>query len=479
MLVNARRSSGSLLVLDVLLHGPAPNLHSVCGPCSRIPHTLLDPEEGIEICVFAKDPARELKDKLLAVPVPGVTKVIGVSKLKKNYHEFKDRRTLASSYDAFFADERVIRMMPKLLGKTFYEKKKAPVPVRVDGAAAAVAKELAAARDSTYAWVGWGQTTSMRVGRSNMTPEQVADNVMAAVEPAVAHMPRKWRNVQSVYLQAANTVGLPVYKALPALNVAAVVDSDGEDDVDGGELEAAGMADALLLAQGGATDSEGDEDEEGDDVGSEVDDSDDADSDADAAPARAAKPSAKRSAVEAADGGRRAAAPASAASTSASASASAGSKRGSKAAAAAEQATASGSKQKADGAAAANGGAGKPTARPAEKEKDKGKVVGVKRKLSDAAVDAGVVGSAAPVAASKKPTAGAAAVPAAAAPAAKPKAAAKVEKPAAAAATGGAAGKRGGKTAATATKGGAAGGAAASAAAASAEATRVAKKRKA
>ena len=62
-------------------------------------------------------------------------------------------------------------MMPQLLGKIFYERKKIPVAVRLDRAG--WAKELAAARDSTYAVPAWGQTMSVRVGRSDMTPEQV------------------------------------------------------------------------------------------------------------------------------------------------------------------------------------------------------------------------------------------------------------------------------------------------------------------
>ena len=74
---------------------------------------------------------------------------------------------------SFVADERVVRMMPQLLGKYFYERKKVPVPVRLDRATWAT--ELAIARDSTYAFPGWGQTMSVRVGRSDMTPEQASE----------------------------------------------------------------------------------------------------------------------------------------------------------------------------------------------------------------------------------------------------------------------------------------------------------------
>lgn len=39
------------------------------------------------------------------------------STLRKNYTRYKDRRQLCSSYDAFFSDDRILPMMPRLLGK--------------------------------------------------------------------------------------------------------------------------------------------------------------------------------------------------------------------------------------------------------------------------------------------------------------------------------------------------------------------------
>lgn len=57
--------------------------------------------------------------------------VIGVSKLRKEYRVFEQRRQLAESYDLFLADERVLPSLPRLLGKTFFQKKKQPIPIRL------------------------------------------------------------------------------------------------------------------------------------------------------------------------------------------------------------------------------------------------------------------------------------------------------------------------------------------------------------
>ena len=55
--------------------------------------------------------------------------MIGLSKLKKKYVPFEAKRELCSAYDLFVADQRVLPMLPPLLGKTFFKKKKLPVSI--------------------------------------------------------------------------------------------------------------------------------------------------------------------------------------------------------------------------------------------------------------------------------------------------------------------------------------------------------------
>ena len=46
----------------------------------------------------------------------GITKIIGVSKLRTKYEAPEAKRQLCSLYDIFLADDRVIPSLPKLLG---------------------------------------------------------------------------------------------------------------------------------------------------------------------------------------------------------------------------------------------------------------------------------------------------------------------------------------------------------------------------
>lgn len=47
-----------------------------------------------------------------------------MKKLREKYRQFEQKRQLCDSYDLFMADERVLPMLPGLLGKTFFDKKK-------------------------------------------------------------------------------------------------------------------------------------------------------------------------------------------------------------------------------------------------------------------------------------------------------------------------------------------------------------------
>merc|ERR1719313_777202 len=97
----------------------------------ELPHAMYN--EKSEVCFLAKDPQKKYKQLLLQEhPVPGLTKVIGLEKLKKNYKTAENKRALADAFDLFLCDSSIVEMMPKVLGIIFYEKKKKrPIPVKL------------------------------------------------------------------------------------------------------------------------------------------------------------------------------------------------------------------------------------------------------------------------------------------------------------------------------------------------------------
>jgi ribosome biogenesis protein UTP30 len=78
------------------------------------------------VCVITRDALHKLhKPQLKAL---GSTP-LSISKLRKNYKSYEQKRLLCQSFDIFLADAAVLPMLPKLLGKTFFAKKKLPLAI--------------------------------------------------------------------------------------------------------------------------------------------------------------------------------------------------------------------------------------------------------------------------------------------------------------------------------------------------------------
>jgi len=175
-----------------------------------LPHPVAKLDD-VELCLITKDPQREFKDKLAAQSVRA--KVIGISKLKNKYVPFEAKRQLCAAFDVFVADSRVLPMLPPLLGKTFFKKRKQPVSINLKK------KDLRAELEkvcggSLYRHSA-GTSNSFKVGKTSQGANELVDNVVAAVEQAVALTPKKWSNVQALHLRSTNSVALPFYNSLP------------------------------------------------------------------------------------------------------------------------------------------------------------------------------------------------------------------------------------------------------------------------
>ena len=90
---------------------------------SPLSHPLIDPR-ATSICLITKDPQREYKDLLESSNIKFISRVIGIRKLKGKFKPYEARRMLLKENGLFLADDRVIPLLPKLLGKAFFNAKK-------------------------------------------------------------------------------------------------------------------------------------------------------------------------------------------------------------------------------------------------------------------------------------------------------------------------------------------------------------------
>ena len=121
-------------------------------------------------------------------------------------------------------------LMPGLLGKHFYQKKKLPVPL--DLTHKNWKEQIERARASALVYLRSGTCCVVKVARLSLGKKEIAENVVAAINGVVEIVPRKWDGVRSLHLRLMESVALPVYQAMPEVTLKAEeVDEEKEEEV--------------------------------------------------------------------------------------------------------------------------------------------------------------------------------------------------------------------------------------------------------
>lgn len=179
------------------------------------------------MCFIVKDPEEAVKGYLEAQDTTGISEVMGVQRLRKEYSTHEGRRELLNMYDLFLVDNRVSPMMPGLLGNAFLDAKKMPLQVDMRKN---VVKGIEKAISSTALNLRQGTSTTVRVGRTDFTVDQVVDNLVMAVDGVVRRLPGGWRDIQSLNIKSNKSPALPIFLALPTASMPYVKPSKSEDD---------------------------------------------------------------------------------------------------------------------------------------------------------------------------------------------------------------------------------------------------------
>ncbi|KAJ7041271.1 ribosomal protein L1p/L10e family-domain-containing protein [Mycena alexandri] len=173
-----------------------------------IAHPLVDPRTSA-ICLITKDPQRQYKDLLAEHGVKFISRVVGIEKLKGKFKPYEARRMLLKENGMFLADERIVPLLPKLLGTKWFEAKKQPIPVcltRKD-----LKGELERAISSTYMNQNQGTCTSIKISTLSHTPAQILENLSSAIPEVIKGIKGGWDNIQSLLLKTNTSAALPVW----------------------------------------------------------------------------------------------------------------------------------------------------------------------------------------------------------------------------------------------------------------------------
>ena len=152
-------------------------------PCViHLPHSLFSVEDGDNAILIVRDNDIVTKAILKEYPIKGLEKVITISKLRKTFERYKQKRDIVKSFTRFLCDERVISMVPSILGKAISASKKQPIPISMNSKPEILTRRINKALSSTSLFVNWGSVSNIKVGKVSFTEEQLLENIRSVLE---------------------------------------------------------------------------------------------------------------------------------------------------------------------------------------------------------------------------------------------------------------------------------------------------------
>ncbi|GLJ12904.1 hypothetical protein SUGI_0200080 [Cryptomeria japonica] len=99
------------------------------------------------------------------------------------------------------------------LGKTFFKKKKHPIPV--DLSHKQWRRQIELACSCALVYIRGGTCCAVKVGKVSQERDEIVENVSAVIDGLAEVIPKKWKNVRSLHLKMLESVALPIYQVVP------------------------------------------------------------------------------------------------------------------------------------------------------------------------------------------------------------------------------------------------------------------------
>ncbi|KAK6146633.1 hypothetical protein DH2020_020502 [Rehmannia glutinosa] len=206
------------IYLSVTLKKAPSKIHTLTPHRIPLRHSLLSPDySSLNICLIVdgKRITSESAHKVLAAQgIPFIKHVFKISKLKSDYKSFESKKKLYDSFDVFFAAKNVVPLLPTVLGKVFYKKKrKIPVPVYLKADGSNWKEEIEMAFKSSLLCLSSGTCSVVRVGKWGVTEsKEIVENVFEAIDGILEIVPKKWGGIKCFHLKFSDSLALPIYE---------------------------------------------------------------------------------------------------------------------------------------------------------------------------------------------------------------------------------------------------------------------------
>lgn len=198
-----------------------------------IPHPFRKAKDAnLSVCILTKDPQRLYKDAITPLKLESIKKISGISKLRAKFAPFEAKRRLCAAFDLFVADSSIMPMLPKLLGKKFFDKKKNPVPFSLTKLSPeTVSRELTNTIEATYMFCTGGSNTSICVGVASQSQEEITANIEAVIRKLGGKLQGGLNNIRSIHIKTKDSIALPIYvrEAAAPLKASSSSQAEGGD----------------------------------------------------------------------------------------------------------------------------------------------------------------------------------------------------------------------------------------------------------
>uniref|UniRef100_A0A8C8YRJ0 Ribosomal L1 domain-containing protein 1 n=1 Tax=Prolemur simus TaxID=1328070 RepID=A0A8C8YRJ0_PROSS len=183
-----------------------------------LPHGIRSDLE--EICLFTKDEPNKTPEqterfyrKLLNKHgIKTISQIIPLHTLKKEYKSYEAKLRLMSSFDFFLTDARIRRLLPTLIGRHFYQRKK--VPVSVNLLTKNLSKEISQSIGGTILNISKsGSCSTIRIGHTAMQTEHIIENIVTVTKGLSEKLPEKWKSVKLMFVKSERSVALPIFSS--------------------------------------------------------------------------------------------------------------------------------------------------------------------------------------------------------------------------------------------------------------------------
>lgn len=162
----------------------------------ELPHTS---QKKAKVCVIA------VGDLALRAKRAGADLVLEKAELEALAGDKKKMRNLANDYDYFIAEAPLMPLVGKVLGAILGPRAKMPIPVPPN---VNIAEQIEKRRKTILVRTRGQPTILCSIGSEDMTEEQIAENILAALRVIEAKLKRGVKNIGTIKIKTA--MGHPV-----------------------------------------------------------------------------------------------------------------------------------------------------------------------------------------------------------------------------------------------------------------------------